>query len=128
MDSIVNGAISGLVTALVWAALAFGYNLGRNVWLRRHLAKSFSLQGRGRTHYGFFMPVNNRTWIRVVVRQVKLYEKYPTASVQLLYHEPNDDVIDEPIGKIGEKYVTKAWKSLKPTEQAAQDERGFVEL
>jgi hypothetical protein len=63
-----------------------------------------------------------------VVRQVKLYEKYPTSSVQLLYHEPSDEVIDESIGKIGEKYVTKAWKSLKPPEGTAQDERGFVEL
>src|SRR6266496_2114305 len=128
MDSIVNGAVSGLVTALVWAAIAFGYNLGRNWYLRRSLTKSFSLQGRGRTHYGFFIPVNNRTWIPVVVRQVKLYEKYPTSSVQLLYHEPSDEVINEPIAKIGEKYVTKTWKSLKPTERTEQDERGFVEL
>src|SRR6266542_1576661 len=128
MDSIVNGAVSGLVTALVWAAIAFGYNLGRNWYLRRSLTKSFSLQGRGRTHYGFFIPVNNRTWIPVVVRQVKLYEKYPTSSVQLLYHEAGGEVIDEPIGKIGDKTETRAWKSLKPPERTREDERGFVEL
>jgi hypothetical protein len=128
MDSIVSGAISGLVTAAVWALLALAYNLSRNVMLHRRLTRSFSLQGRGRTHYGFTIPVHNRTWIPVVVRQVKLYEKYPTASVQLLYHEPADDVIDEPIGKIGEKYVTKTWKSLKPAENTSATERGFVEL
>jgi hypothetical protein len=63
-----------------------------------------------------------------VVRRVKLYEKYPTSSVQLLYHEPSGEVIDEPIGKIGEKYVTKTWKSLKPAENTSETDRGFVEL
>ena len=128
MNSIIDGAVSGLVTALIWAAIAFGYNMTRNFRLRRRLTKSFSLQGRGRTHYGFTIPVSNRTWIPVVVRQVKLYQKYPTSSVQLLYHEAGGDVIDEPIGKIGEKYETKAWKTVKPPERTPEDERGFVEL
>ena len=127
MSSIIDGAVSGLVTALVWAAIAFGYNMTRNFWLRRRLTKSFSLQGRGRTHYGFFVPVNNQTWIPVVVRQVKLYQKYPTSSVQLVYHEASGEVIDEPIGKVGDKYETKVWKSLKRAERTTENERGFIE-
>jgi hypothetical protein len=128
VNPISEGVISGVTTALVWAIIAFGYNLARNFWLRRSLTKSFSLQGRGRTHYGFTVPVTNRTWIPVVVRQVKLYEKYPTSSVELLYHQAGGQVIDEPIGKIGDKSVTKAWKNLKPPDKMSQDERGFVEL
>jgi hypothetical protein len=59
---------------------------------------------------------------------VKLYQKYPTSSVQLIYHEAGGEVIDEPIEKIGDKYETKVWKSLKPAERTTEDERGFVEL
>jgi hypothetical protein len=34
MNSIIDGAVSGLVTALIWASIAFGYNMVRNFWLR----------------------------------------------------------------------------------------------
>ncbi len=128
MNSTIDGAVSGVVTAAIWAAIALAYNLSRNLLLRRRLRRSFSLQGRGRNHYGFTIPVHNRTWIPIIVRQLRLYDKYPTSSVQLLYHEPSDEVIDEPIGKVGEKYVTKTWKSMKPAENALENERGFIEL
>jgi hypothetical protein len=126
MNPIYTGFISGLVTALSWAVLAVGYNYIRNLWLEHKLKNAFKLQGRGYSVEGFTVSVNNRTSIPVIVRQVKLYESYPSSSVRLVYFQANSEVIGErTLKNIGDKETEKVY--LVPF-HSQPTERSFIEL
>lgn len=134
-QAVSDSVVGGITTALVWAALLWGYNWFRNFRLRRKLLKVFSKQSSGWGVDGFGFGLTNFTNIPVTVRDVRiLHGERPRRAYKLNYIGPSHDVIEEhhPRRKRPKIFDPKvpdeemiAWSVQRPPET---DERGFATL
>lgn len=134
-QAVLDGLVTGIATASVWAFALWVWNVARNLRLRFRLLKVFSKQSGSLGTDSFGFGIHNHTSVPVTVRDVRIYHgTRPRYAYRLNYVGPSHEVMDEhqprrrrprPFDPATPDEEMISWDRQRPPQT---DERGFATL
>ena len=125
----IEGIITGITIALVWAIIIAGYNFFRNLLLEKKLNTAFERQGLIQSREGFGIAIRNNTPVPVIIRAVRVYRNYPEHAIDFSFEGPAPyPPYKEKVGKNPKSRKVTYYGPDKRQVEKMLDRHGFVEL
>jgi hypothetical protein len=121
-----NSIVSGLTSAVLWAAILWIVNLGRNRWIERQLRSSLSRIGTQSGDEGFGITLKNQTRVPILVRDATFLTNDPEQGIGLVYAGPTSEYLI--VERKTRKPMTFKTKTRVRALKGESTPYGFVEL